>query len=113
MNVEWIRDGLRNPKKTQSGLAKALGLAPPAVPRILRGERHIKADEVAVIARYLEVEPPQGGGLESLDLPTDNMEAALVVTEYVLQRAERQLDPQEKLRLVGEFRASIAKARHG
>lgn len=113
MGLKWIRDGLRKSGKTQAGLARALGLAPPAVSRLLKGERQLKADEVPVIARYLGVTPPEGTLGEDLDLPDDPMEAAMIVTEYVLQRSERSLDPKEKVRLVAAFRDLIERARHG
>lgn len=54
--LQWIRDGLQKPGKTKSGLATALGRQPSAVTALLKGERKLKADEVAVVARYLELE---------------------------------------------------------
>jgi SOS-response transcriptional repressor LexA len=60
MDLQWIIDGLRKPGKTRSGLAKALRRAPSAVTSLLAGGRELKAREVAVIAEYLEVDPPAG-----------------------------------------------------
>jgi phage repressor protein C with HTH and peptisase S24 domain len=68
--VDWIRAGLAKPGKTQSGLAKALGRAPSAVTALLKGERELKAREVAVVAAYLEVLPP--GAVPSDEQPGPN-----------------------------------------
>jgi transcriptional regulator with XRE-family HTH domain len=64
MTVEWIREGLKEKRKTRSGLAKALGRSPSAVTDLLNGSRRLRADEIAVVASYLGVEPPRlvGGG---------------------------------------------------
>ncbi len=64
MTVDWIRDALRETGKTRSGLARALGRSPSAVTDLLNGSRRLRADEIAVAAAYLGVEPPRlvGGG---------------------------------------------------
>ncbi len=64
MTVEWIREGLKEKRKTRSGLAQALGRSPSAVTDLLNGSRRLRADEIAVVADYLGVEPPRlvGGG---------------------------------------------------
>jgi phage repressor protein C with HTH and peptisase S24 domain len=57
--LQWIEDALAaNPKKSKSGLAKALGRTPAAVTRLLRYGRELKAREIRLIAEYLETEPP-------------------------------------------------------
>lgn len=61
MDIEWIKKGLTKPGKSNSGLAKALGRAPSAVTALLNGGRQIKASEVAIIARYLDIEAPLAG----------------------------------------------------
>jgi len=68
MTVEWIREGLLQSGKTRSGLARALGRAPSAVTDLLNGKRRLRADEIAVVADYLGVEPPRliGGGRAEL-----------------------------------------------
>ena len=58
MDLDWIRDGLRRPGKSQRGLARALGINPSGVSRLLAGRRAIKLDEIEKIAAYLEVGPP-------------------------------------------------------
>ena len=64
MTVDWIREGLKEKRKTRSGLAKALGRSPSAVTDLLNGSRRLRAEEIAVAAEYLGVEPPRlvGGG---------------------------------------------------
>jgi transcriptional regulator with XRE-family HTH domain len=62
--VDWIRKALLATGKTRSGLAKALGRSPSAVTDLLNGTRRLRAEEIAVAAHYLGVEPPAflGGG---------------------------------------------------
>jgi hypothetical protein len=55
--VEWLREGLRSPK-TQTGLARALGIAQPQISRILAYDRKIKLSEIPKIATYLGSQPP-------------------------------------------------------
>lgn len=64
MTVDWIREGLKEKRKTRSGLAKALGRSPSAVTDLLNGSRRLRAEEIAVAAEYLGVDPPRlvGGG---------------------------------------------------
>jgi transcriptional regulator with XRE-family HTH domain len=64
MTVEWIREALKEKRKTRSGLAKALGRSPSAVTDLLNGTRRLRADEIPIVAEYLGVEPPRliGGG---------------------------------------------------
>ena len=57
-DLDWIRAGLGKAGKTRTGLAAALGRAPSAVTALLKGARKLKADEIARIADYLEVDPP-------------------------------------------------------
>lgn len=53
--IAWVEEGLRRSGKTKSGLAKALGVAPSAVTAILQGKRRLRADEIDIIAGYLEM----------------------------------------------------------
>jgi hypothetical protein len=59
MTVDWIRKALIETGKTRSGLAKALGRSPSAVTDLLNGSRRLRAEEIAVAADYLGVEPPR------------------------------------------------------
>lgn len=53
MNVtDWINEGLSRPGKTQRGLARALGIDPSGVNRLVKGQRQLRADEVGKAARY-------------------------------------------------------------
>ena len=52
---------LKKAGKSQAGLARALGLDPSAVTRLLAGQRHIKAFEIPRIRAYFD-EPDAGGG---------------------------------------------------
>lgn len=57
-DVGWIEDGLSKPGKSKKGLAAVLGRAQSAVTALLKGDRQLKAHEIAKIAAYLEVDPP-------------------------------------------------------
>ncbi|MCM5558509.1 LexA family transcriptional regulator [Pleomorphomonas sp. JP5] len=59
--VEWIREGLKRPGKTQIGIANALGIAHPQITQMLKGKRRIKVDEIPKIAAYLEIAAPSMG----------------------------------------------------
>lgn len=54
----WVRTGLLKSGKSAKGLALALGIAPARVTEITKGDRKVKATEVAKIAAYLELPPP-------------------------------------------------------
>lgn len=111
-NIEWIRQGLKEPGKSQKGLAEALHITQPQVSRLLTGHRRLKADEIDVIANYLGVKPPTAPP-EKIVFPEDNYTAALLAVEYLRSRSGRELSPTEKVAIVGEFRDLIAKLRNG
>lgn len=54
----WIREGLSDPRKSRSGLARAIAKHPSTVTKILAGERLVKATEIPLIANYLGTPPP-------------------------------------------------------
>lgn len=56
--IEWIKTGLSQPGKTQSGLAKHLGIAHPQITQLLQGKRSLKVSEPPKIAEYLELPDP-------------------------------------------------------
>ena len=56
MDIQTIKQGLAKTGKTKSGLAKTLGIQNSGVSDLLRGDRRIRADEVAKIERYLELD---------------------------------------------------------
>lgn len=65
MDLEWIIKGLEKPGKNRVGLAKALGRNPSAVTMLLAGKRELKAREIQTVARYLEVDAPEAGPVET------------------------------------------------
>ena len=73
MDIEWIRTGLQRPGKNQAGLARALGINPAGVTRILKGERRIRADELTRIEAYLGA-PPENP-LRGMDAPARGFRA--------------------------------------
>ena len=60
MELDWIRDGLAKPGKTQRGLATSLGVDPSAISRLLAGTRQLRAAELPVVAAYLDSGIPPG-----------------------------------------------------
>lgn len=58
MYVEWIEMGLAQPGKSKGALAKAMGVSASAVSLLLQGRRQIKAQELPLIAEYLELPVP-------------------------------------------------------
>lgn len=73
-DIQWILEGLKKPGKSQRGLAKALGLDPSAVNRMLKGGRGVKARELSVIRAYLSAPP-------ALDVAESEV-AVISVPEY-------------------------------
>jgi transcriptional regulator with XRE-family HTH domain len=60
MYEQWLRNGLKQPGKSNVGLAKALGINPSGVSRMLKGERKLQLSEVEKAAAYLGLPPPTG-----------------------------------------------------
>lgn len=56
--IEWIRSGLKQPGKTQSGLARHLNIAHPQITQLLNGRRQLRLDEIPKIADYLGIDAP-------------------------------------------------------
>lgn len=82
MDSRWLKKQFDlNPKKTKAGLARAMGLEPPAVSKILKGTRQIKAQEYAIMRRYF-------------DLPVDG--EAAVSTKPVLKPLAQEAVLQEE-----------------
>lgn len=51
--LKWLREGLAKPGKTQKGLARALGIDPMGVSRLVNGKRRFQIDELRIISSYL------------------------------------------------------------
>lgn len=60
MRNQWIKDRLselkdRDGRKTQAGLAKAVGISPDKISKTIKGERQPQPEEMLPIAEYLEM----------------------------------------------------------
>jgi len=75
MDMKWIVDGLKKPGKTQAGIAKAMRRSPSMVTAMLKGQRELKARDIAGIARYLEVDPPSAPPVE----PRPQIRTAMII----------------------------------
>lgn len=68
MSIEWIRQGLKKPGKSQAGLARALGLDPAAISRLLAGDRQLKVNEIDKVKAYLDERNNSSQSHETLSL---------------------------------------------
>lgn len=57
MDIREIERGLEKPGKSRVGLAKAMGRTPSAITDLLQGRRQLKAREVPIVRKYLELDP--------------------------------------------------------
>lgn len=55
MKRDWIKNRLSDLKKTQVGLAKALGLEHPRISEMIKGKRELKLAELPKFAQYMEM----------------------------------------------------------
>ncbi len=56
MDSQWLKAQFElNPDKTKSGLADILGLEAPAISKILKGTRQIKAQEYLTMRKYFDL----------------------------------------------------------
>lgn len=89
MDAEWIREQLRlRPSKSQRGLAKALGIDPAGVNRLVAGARQIKAHEIPKILAYFESQYPERGS----HLLTERELSSLGVNPLVHKKQASDLD---------------------
>lgn len=66
MDSQWLKAQFQcNPGKTKAGLASALGLEPPAISKILSGDRQIKAKEYNLMRQYFGLPVDGQGALEN------------------------------------------------
>ena len=64
MDSQWLITQFKlNPDKTKAGLARALSLEPPAISKILKGTRQIKAQEYAAMREYFGMPNDGTGGI--------------------------------------------------
>ena len=95
MHREWLIRGLKLPSKSGVGLAKAMGVDPSIVSKMVSGKRRIQAEEITQIARYLGVPEPRsadnGSGVDSLrTLPQPHSSAEVVSTLGARMRKARE-----------------------
>jgi hypothetical protein len=64
--LQWIAKGLEKPGKNRSGLARALGINPSQITKMMDGKRRIQNDEIPIIAAYIE-EPAPGSTAPAID----------------------------------------------
>jgi len=66
MDPEWLKRELSQPGRSQSALARFMGLVPEQVNRICKGTRQIKASEAEQIHNYLESTVSGGAAITPL-----------------------------------------------
>jgi transcriptional regulator with XRE-family HTH domain len=77
--LRWIRGGLKQPGKTQAGLARALGRSPSAINNLLKGRRRLRTDEIPKVAHYLEIAPPRLFAADDVTQATNGLPAIPVI----------------------------------
>ena len=97
--LEWLTENLKRPGKSQSGLARHLGIAPESVNRVVHGKRMLKTHELAGAATYFGEEPPQAN--EGVHLVSTGFTTGMVVgrVEAGSFREVSDLDQREPLRM--------------
>jgi transcriptional regulator with XRE-family HTH domain len=76
--LEWIRQGLAKPGKSQAGLGRSMGVSQSVANRIAKGTRKVTLEDLPRIAEYLEEPLPVLGPTA---LSTRRMPATGVRTE--------------------------------
>ena len=67
MHSNWLKEGLKRSGKTQRGLAKALGIDPSNVSRLVAGKRRLMIDEIDTVIDYF------ASGPDAIDLRAAGM----------------------------------------
>lgn len=101
MMIQWLKQGLKKPHKTQAGLAAALNVDPSAISKIISGTRQIKAHELPKIAEYIgEPIPPEIGVATR---KSENSEDCLadITPKSILSAAYDKASPELKAALMG------------
>ena len=57
-DVKWIEDALAATGKSRAALARAMGINPSGITRLLKGDRELRAREVLKIERFLNARAP-------------------------------------------------------
>lgn len=58
--LEWAIENLKKPGRSQSELARRLGVHPSAVNKLVNGKRGLKSNEIPIAADYFGEEAPTG-----------------------------------------------------
>jgi hypothetical protein len=73
MDAQWLKTQFTlNPDKTKAGLAEALNLEPPAISKILKGMRQIKAYEYARMREYFGLSSNEADSLAAYKKRTES-----------------------------------------
>lgn len=81
--ADWVAQGLKAAGKSQIGLARELGITQPQIVRLLRGERSLRAEEIAKVEKYLDAAFPFGQIFASENTITDGMAGQMPVVYRV------------------------------
>lgn len=106
--LDWIRDGLKDPAKTQRGLASAMNVDPTAVSKLLAGKRKLSADEAEAARRYFTQRESAAKPSRELK-PVDNTQRMVAThnkgrVEYEPDRDDLHEQPQD-IKILGHVRA--------
>lgn len=106
---EWIVDRLRAVKATQSDLARALNVAPPAINALVEGGRQLQIHELPAFCRALQISTDQAvNAFLTHELP-EEAEAPPTDIEHFIREAvvgilhatlQRGIPPEQKADLV-------------
>ncbi|BBE74339.1 LexA repressor [Pleomorphomonas sp. SM30] len=69
--LEWLNAGLSKPGKSQSGLARAMGVDPSVVNKISNGKRRLKSSEIPIAATYIGEPAPAPDELQYVPIDED------------------------------------------
>jgi phage repressor protein C with HTH and peptisase S24 domain len=110
-DVAWIKEGLKQPGKSQKGLADAMRTDPGVITRLLKGDRQLKASEISVIKRYLSA-PASIGELEAVS--SDDAYAGVPVYDVRISAGPgslvEEVDPKHYLMFRRDWLHSLTRA---
>ena len=78
MDAKWLKDQFERSGKHQADLARHLGIQPPMVSKMVRGERKVQGNEVDRIRAFFGVKPDAVSAREPLPKINDTTNAAIV-----------------------------------
>lgn len=80
---DWVASGLLKKGKSKGGLAKVLGVHQSQITRLLDGDRQIKAEELPLIARYIQEPPPAEAQFEAEEPDESGPRRMIPIIGYV------------------------------